>query len=67
MYIESNHVVYGMGRRHLGRWLHLARDLDVDWYKGTCLIVFSSVSGGLGCSHYIDEKIFTEYSMLIDV
>ncbi|XP_059146065.1 D-glucuronyl C5-epimerase B-like [Physella acuta] len=34
MYIESNHVVYGMGRRHLGRWHHLARDLDVDWYKG---------------------------------
>ncbi|CAG5136810.1 unnamed protein product [Candidula unifasciata] len=33
MVVNGNHVIYGMGQRNLGKWVHLARDVDVDWLK----------------------------------
>ncbi|XP_055863850.1 D-glucuronyl C5-epimerase B-like [Biomphalaria glabrata] len=42
MIVEGNHVTYGMGTRHLNRWLHLARDLSVDWMKSLGPVKYNS-------------------------
>uniref|UniRef100_A0A0B7AXT2 heparosan-N-sulfate-glucuronate 5-epimerase n=1 Tax=Arion vulgaris TaxID=1028688 RepID=A0A0B7AXT2_9EUPU len=33
MVVNDSHVVYGMGQGNRGKWVHLARDIDIDWMK----------------------------------
>ncbi|KAH3867688.1 D-glucuronyl C5-epimerase B-like [Dreissena polymorpha] len=30
-------IYYGLGENHLGKWIHLARDIDLDLFKGLAL------------------------------
>ncbi|CAL1541054.1 unnamed protein product [Lymnaea stagnalis] len=42
MSVTGSHVIYGMGGRHLRKWHHLARDLNVDWMKSLNKVKFNS-------------------------
>nr|BAQ35468.1 heparosan glucuronate 5-epimerase [Lissachatina fulica] len=42
MEVNGSHVLYGIGTKNLGKWVHLTRDIFVDWMKTLHNAQFSS-------------------------